>query len=428
MPVRSSSACAAGTPRARRSTPISSSRRLTRISRTRRSRIGGIRARGGLDSRLTAAHAIDDLEQNQSADFLDTKRNTVDWQNDFAVSENQTSRAGLLWQDEKANAESFGLPYAADTTTTQVYVQDQAASGPHRLLLGAAYTDHETFGGHATGNVEYGFVFAGGALVAASAGTGFRAPDATDLYGFGGNPDLDAEESLSFELRYRQPFGERHSVSLAAFRNDIDQLIEFVVIDPDTFEGENRNVAKARIDGIEAGWQFDGERWAASATATLQDPRDRTTDARLLRRARENFTAAVLRRIGNHEIELDLLYAGERRDFGFPEQTQLPAYWLANVSAKLAFGDRFTCWRGWRTCSTRTTNWRADSIPWARASSRHYATSSAEAFAWETGSRRSIRARAMTARPASATAAAYPKTIRASRPMAASTRRTAQLA
>jgi vitamin B12 transporter len=131
-------------------------------------------------------------------------------------------------------------------------------------------------------------------------------------------------------------------VSIAAFRNDIDQLIEFVVIDPDTFEGENRNVARARIDGIEAGWQFDGERWAASATATLQDPRDRTTDARLLRRARENFTATVLRRIGDHEIELDLLYAGERRDFGFPAQTQLPAYWLANVSAKLAFADRFT--------------------------------------------------------------------------------------
>ena len=41
--------------------------------------------------------------------------------------------------------------------------------------------------------------------MAASAGTGFRAPDATDLYGFGGNPDLEAEESLSFELRYRQP-------------------------------------------------------------------------------------------------------------------------------------------------------------------------------------------------------------------------------
>jgi len=291
-------------------------------------------------SRLTAAYAIDDLEQNQSDDFLDTKRNTVDWQNDVVVSERQTVTAGLLWQDEEADAASFGLPYSADTTTSQFYVQDQAAFGPHRLLLGAAYTDHETFGGQETWNAEYGFEFAGGVLVAASAGTGFRAPDATDLYGFGGNPDLAAEESQSFELRYRQPIGAQQSVSLAAFRNDIDQLIEFVVIDPDTFEGENRNVAKARIDGIEAGWRYDGERWEASASATFQDPRDRTTDARLLRRARENFTAAVLRRIGDHEIALDLFYAGERRDFGFPAQTELPAYWLANVSAKLALGER----------------------------------------------------------------------------------------
>ena len=38
----------------------------------------------------------------------------------------------------------------------------------------------------------------------ASAGTAFRAPDATDLYGFGGNPDLDPEESQSLELRWRQ--------------------------------------------------------------------------------------------------------------------------------------------------------------------------------------------------------------------------------
>ncbi len=293
-------------------------------------------------SRLTAAHAIDDLEQNQSADFLDTKRNTLDWQNDIVLSERQTLTAGLLWQEESADAESFGAPYAADTTTTQVYVQDQAAFGPHRLLLGAAYTDHETFGGHQTWNAEYGFEFPNGALVAASAGTGFRAPDATDLYGFGGNPGLDAEESQSLELRYRQPIGERQTVSLAAFRNDIEQLIEFVVIDPDTFDGENRNVAEARIDGIEAGWQYDGELWAASASATFQDPRDRTTDTRLLRRARENFTAAVLRRIGNHEIGLDVIYAGERRDFGFPAQTELPAYWLANVSAKLAFAERFT--------------------------------------------------------------------------------------
>jgi vitamin B12 transporter len=294
-------------------------------------------------SKFTVAYAIDDLEQNQSADFLDTKRNTVDWQNDFAVADAHTVTAGVLWQDEQADAESFGAPYAADTTTSQLYLQDQAEFGSHRVLLGAAYTDHETFGGHATWNAEYGYAFGAGSLVTFAAGTAFRAPDATDLYGFGGNPDLEPEESQSFEASWRQAVGERQSFSLTAFRNDIDELIEFVVVDPDTFEGENRNVAKARIEGIEAAWQYDGERWGARAAATLQDPRDRTTDARLLRRARENYTAAIARRFGDgHEVAVDLLYAGERRDFGFPVQAVLPAYWLANLSAKVALSERFT--------------------------------------------------------------------------------------
>ncbi|HKX99853.1 MAG TPA: TonB-dependent receptor [Steroidobacteraceae bacterium] len=293
-------------------------------------------------SRLMLGHAVDNLEQNQSTDFLDTKRNTADWQNDFALSGANTLTAGILWQDEEADAISFFDPYAADTTTTQAYVQDQARFGAHRLLLGAGYTDHETFGGHETWNLEYGFAFERGGLLTASAGSGFRAPDATDLYGFGGNPDLEPEESLSYELSWRQPIGERQSFSLTAFRNDIDELIEFVVIDPDTFDGENRNVAEARIEGVEAAWHYAGNEWSASATATLQDPRDRTTDARLLRRARENYTAAVARRFGAHEIGLDLLYAGERRDFGFPSQTVLPAYWLANLQARFSLGERFT--------------------------------------------------------------------------------------
>ncbi len=293
-------------------------------------------------SHLMLAHAVDDLEQNQSADFLDTNRNTVDWQNDFALSERNIVTAGILWQDEEAEAESFGTPYAADTTTTQFYLQDQATIGAHRFLLGAAYTDHETFGGHATWNAEYGFALGEVGLVTASAGTGFRAPDATDLFGFGGNPGLDPEESQSLELSWRQAIGEQHSVSLSVFRNDIDELIEYVVTDPDTFDGENRNVAEARIEGLEAAWRYEGEAWAASTTATFQDPRDRTTDARLLRRARENYSVALSRRFGAHEIGIDVLYAGERRDFGFPSQTVLPAYWLANLQAKISLGERFT--------------------------------------------------------------------------------------
>ena len=296
---------------------------------------------GAWASRLMLGYAVDDLRQNQSADFLDTSRYTADWQNDFSLSDRNTLTAGVLWQDEDAEAESFGAPYAADTTTTQVYLQDQASFGPHRVVLGAAYTDHDDFGSQATWNAEYGFAFGAGGLLTASAGTGFRAPDATDRYGFGGNPDLDPEESTSYEIAWRQALGERQSMTLAAFRNDIDDLIEFFIVDPDTFEGENRNVAEARIEGVEASWQYEHEAWSARVTGTWQDPRDQVTDERLLRRAREYYTAAVARRFGGHEVAIDVLHAGERRDFGFP-QVVLPSYWLASLSARVALGERLS--------------------------------------------------------------------------------------
>ena len=302
----------------------------------------GFRPSASWDSRLTVGHAVDDLEQNQSPDFLDTRRFSLDWQNDFTLGERHRLTAGLLWQDEEADAESFGLPYDATTTSRQFYLQDQAALGRHRLLLAAGYTDHETFGGHATWNAEYGLAFGDRALVTFAAGTAFRAPDATDLYGFGGNPDLAAEESKSYEISYRQRLGGRQSFTLTAFRNDIDELIQFVVTDFETFEGENRNVERARIDGVEAAWRIDGEAWSARASATLQDPRERITDARLLRRARENAALAVTRRIRSHELALDLLYAGARKDFGYPEPVTMASYWLASLSARVALSERWT--------------------------------------------------------------------------------------
>ena len=292
-------------------------------------------------SRLTVSQMLDDLEQNQAPDFLRTRRWQFDWQNDITVTAHHALTTGVIWQDEEADAESFGLPYAADIATQQFYLQDQMSFGRVQVLLAGGVTDHETFGGHETWNAEFGLPLGDATKLTLAAGRAFRAPDATDLYGFGGNAALEPERSLSFEasLRHDTAGGQHFSVTL--FRNEIDNLIEFVVTDFETFNGENRNVERARIDGLEASWRYDAEQWGARATATLQDPRDRVTDERLLRRARENFTLAVSRRIGAHEIAMDLLYAGERMDFGFPPVT-MPSYWLANLSASIEVSERWT--------------------------------------------------------------------------------------
>ena len=292
-------------------------------------------------SRVTVSQALDQLDQNQAPDFLRTRRWQLDWQNDIAASDSHALTAGMIWQDEDADAESFGLPYSADTETRQVYLQDQMSFGRVQVLLAAGYTDHETFGGHETWNAEFGFALGDATLLTVAAGEAFRAPDATDLYGFGGNAALEPERSQSYEASFRHDTAGGQHFALTLFRNEIDDLIEFVVTDFNTFEGENRNVERARIDGLEASWRYQSEHWTARASATVQDPRDLVTDERLLRRARENFTAGVARRFGAHEIAVDLLYAGNRQDFGFPPVT-MPAYWLANLSGSFAVNENWT--------------------------------------------------------------------------------------
>jgi vitamin B12 transporter len=296
----------------------------------------------GWRTHFTVSHATDEIAQNQSRDFLRTRRWQADWQNDFALGSHHAITAGVLLQTEVAQSDSFGLGFDETTDTRLAYLQDQAVFGRHRLLLAAGHTDHDAFGGHFTWNAEYGLALGAASSLWVAAGTAFRAPDATDRFGFGGTPDLEPESSRSYELGLRQRVGENHVFSLVAFRNEIDNLIQYVVTDYETFEGENRNVDRARIDGLEATWQYTNGPWLARAGATLQDPQDLSAGTRLLRRARESFTLAVARQLGPHEVSIDLLAAGQRLDFGYPEPVPLDGYVLANLSARVALPRNWT--------------------------------------------------------------------------------------
>jgi vitamin B12 transporter len=120
-----------------------------------------------------------------------------------------------------------------------------------------------------------------------------------------------------------------------------------VVTDFDTFDGENRNVDRARIQGVELGYQFQGEAWRARAELTLQDPRDETTDVRLLRRSRESLQLALSRDLGRLDVGVDVAAHGNRKDFGFPANVTMDSYALLNatlrfrVNASLTLQGRF---------------------------------------------------------------------------------------
>lgn len=292
-------------------------------------------------SRVMLSHIEDELEQNQPdflANFalLRTRRNAADWQNDVRIGAHQLVTAGLLLTREETDSTESFAPFDEDTNTDMVFLQDRIDAGRHDLLLAAAYIDHETFGEETTWNAEYGIDVASSTRLIAAAGTGFRAPDSTDRFGFGGNPELDPERSRNYELSLLQRIGTRQQLRISAFRNDIDDLIDFVVTDPVTFAGQNENVERARIDGVELAYEYDAPGWRLRAEAIAQDPRNLTTDSKLLRRASESLTVAFARTLGAHEIGVDVLVSGEREDFGVPDPIELDGYTLVNLYGRFA--------------------------------------------------------------------------------------------
>jgi vitamin B12 transporter len=281
-------------------------------------------------SKLIASFMQDDISQNQSDDFVKSDRITLDWQYSHAF-ENHTLTGGLFAANENAQSLSFGSGFDEDTNVRAVFVQDQWSTGRHKTFAALRLTDHQTFGTHATWNAEYAFGLSDSWTLNAGLGHAFRAPDATDRFGFGGDPDLDPEQADEAQLGLRYAPGTGHSVDIELYANDIDDLIEF---DFQTFT--LKNIAQAEIRGAQIGYEYRGDRFVIHAEVIKQKAEDATTGDRLLRRAEETASLSYTQDIGTHRIGLSLLASGDRVDFG---GVRLAGYVLADLSAQFSVGD-----------------------------------------------------------------------------------------
>ena len=292
-------------------------------------------------SHVTLSRVVDNLHQKQAPDFDDTRRDTLDWQNDLQLGPNTLTAGGIL-SHEHATTLVFGTGFDASIRSNTWYVEDQLALGAHRLSAAVGLTQHETFGDHTTWNAEYGYAPREGTLLTAGAGTAFRAPNATDLYGYGGNPALRPESSRNVELGARQRIGSHQTLALAAFENRVDELLLFVY-DPSLPDfGQERNVGRARIRGVEASWEWRDADWRARTELSRQQPRNLDDGTTLLRRASASATFALTRSFEQGELACDLRAVGPRDDFGGTGTVQLGGYLLANLAARLRLPHGFT--------------------------------------------------------------------------------------
>ncbi len=285
-----------------------------------------------MQSKLVVSHIEDSIEQNQSAEFVESKRYALDWQVSLPTG-NHEWVGGIYLVDETASSLSFGSGFEEDTRVRAVFLEDQWSKGEHRTFVAARLSNHDAFGNHFTWNAEYSRSLGERWTLNAGLGHAFRAPDATDRFGFGGQPDLEPEvaDEVQVALRYRPD--SRHTFDLELYRNDIDDLIEF---DLSTFE--LRNIGRAEIRGAELGWEYRGEGFSVRTGILRQSADNAIENVRLVRRAEKSMTVNLQKDLGNHRLGLSLLASGDREDVG---GVHLPGYVLANLTGQLAVADRW---------------------------------------------------------------------------------------
>ena len=197
-------------------------------------------------SSLSVSKIRDEIRQNQTnflgdEDFAFTDRIVYDWKNDISIIDNIFT-FGASITDEDTESLSFGTRYKENTDTYSLYANQQFIFGKHSIFGSTRYVDHDDFGDETLWNAEYGYQISKNIRTFASLGTGFRAPDSNARFGFGGNPDLKEETSRSIEFGANYDFNRSNGLSIRAYENKIENLIETILIDPGAFTFENRNM------------------------------------------------------------------------------------------------------------------------------------------------------------------------------------------
>jgi vitamin B12 transporter len=285
----------------------------------------------GSSGRFTASRVTADVSQRQTPDFDRTTRDALDGQYSWRPWQAHQLTLGGVVDNEHTQSLSFGLPYDVHTHTQLGFVQDQLHRGANDLLLAVGYTHHEVFGSYTTWNAEYVRTLAPTLRATLAAGTAFRAPDSTDLYGYGGNTKLQPETSQQGQLGLQWQPTANQDVLVSLYQNRIDDLIEFVLIDPNTFTYQTQNVSRARIRGAELGYEWRGAAWSLHGSYVAQDPRNLTTGGQLLRRSHSNLALGARYQAGALDASAELQVVGPRTDFvGFNLGT-VAGYSLLNL-------------------------------------------------------------------------------------------------
>ncbi|MFV0514195.1 MAG: TonB-dependent receptor plug domain-containing protein [Jhaorihella sp.] len=233
---------------------------------------------------LSASYFSNDRESSSNGfvTVFDGERRKLDYTGVWSGREGLSLTFGADWQRESfASGLDSGQEESRGAFAELLY----APTGDLDLAASLRYDDYDSFGGNLSGRLAAAWRVSDATTLRAVAATGFRAPSLYELNStLYGNPGLQPEETVSFELGAEHDFGGGSFIKATAFHTEIDSLIQFVTLSFVPFTGQYRQVpgiSTSRGIELSGAWAMT-DRFALFANYTYTDATD-NTGARLLR-------------------------------------------------------------------------------------------------------------------------------------------------
>lgn len=328
---------------------------------------------GALTSRLSVGQSLYDRRFTNRPDAASVNsddarfegtRTQVDWQNSYALPGLPLFRdavlvAGATYIHEDVDLFSrsvsafgpFEQSVDASADGLALFAQGQArVAGRLNLTAGVRHDRPDDYGNRTTWRlgavVDLPEV---GSRLTGSVGTAFKAPGLYDRFGinnFGyqGNPNLRAEESLGWEVGFESDIAGASRSDLATlgvtyFANDTDDLIQY-----DFVTNSSVNIDEAETEGVEAALELRPADWAAlRASWTWTDARNARTDTRLLRRPENTVSiGGRFTPLPGLSLAPEAQFVGQRLDVVYGDDGSflgtrgVGGYWQVNLAATYA--------------------------------------------------------------------------------------------
>lgn len=274
--------------------------------------------------------------QDPKIDTVKRTLSVIEGKDTFNLSDKNKLTAGFEYRKDQSEGTRLKKPSTslngadahaafdkADINYLAAYVQDEFRPDEKWLIIPSVRFDHsDQFSNKLTSNLAATYNAADDVRIKAVVGQGYKTPTVNDLYIFWemyaanpggkgqfyvGNPDLKPEKSLSYELSVEKDWGDRSTVHLGVFRNEVKDLIstywtgKLTDDDPDLYPGVKgdmvmayENIPEATLQGVELyGSHRLGKNIYLNAGYTFLDAKDKTNGTRLKDRAKHQVTFGV---------------------------------------------------------------------------------------------------------------------------------------